>query len=98
MNYQNKFEKQIVYSIEYSDLDNLIEKIYDVEFESAFFQRNDSTLSVSVDGTLSDYDQKDLVEFFSTGIQKYNTLCLLLNDMCRKDMIEPGNYIINICW
>ncbi len=98
MNYQNKFEKQIVYSIAYYDLDNLINKIYDIKFESALDQMNDSTLSLSVDGTLSEYDQKDLVEFFSTGIQEYNTLRLLLNDMCRKDMIEPGNYIINICW
>lgn len=98
MNYQNNFEKQIVYSIDYSNLDSLIKKIYDVDVESALCQKNDSTLSVSVDGTQSDYDKKDLVEFFSTKIQEYNTLRLLLNDMCRKDMIEPGDYIINICW
>lgn len=98
MNYQNKFEKHITYSIDYNDLNSLIKKVYDVDFESCLDQSNDSTLSISVDGMLSLFDQNDLEVFLSTKIQEYNTLRLLLNDMCRKNLIEPGQYLVNISW
>lgn len=98
MNYQNKFKKHITYSIDYNDLDSLIKKVYDVDVESCLDQSNDSTLFISVDGILSRFDQTDLEVFLSTEIQEYNTLRLLLNDMCRKNLIEPGQYLVNISW
>lgn len=98
MNYKDKFEKQISYSIDYGDLDDLIKEIYGVEFESALEQDNDTSLFISVDGQFDDYDETDFEFFLNSGEQGYNTLRILLNDMCRKDMIEPGLYIINICW
>lgn len=98
MNYQNKFEKHITYSIDYNDLNSLIKKVYDVDFESCLDQSNDSTLFISVDGILSRFDQTDLEVFLSTESQEYNTLRLLLNDMCRKNLIEPGQYLVNISW
>lgn len=98
MNYQDKFEKQISYSIGYHDFDKLIEEVYGIEYESCLDQENDSTLSISVDGKFDEYAETDLEYFLNTIIQEYNTNRLLLNDLCRKGLIEPGLYLINISW
>ncbi len=98
MKYQDKFKKQISYSIEYYEFDDLIKEVYGIDYESIIDQDNDSTLKINVDGKFDDYDETNLEFFLNSGVQEYYTNRLLLNDLCRKGLIEPGLYLINISW
>lgn len=97
-NYEVYLKKQIVYSIKYNDLDNILSKEYEHSFETALDQPNDSVLNISVNGILDKWEEQELVEFKNTGKQMYSTLKILLNDLCRQNKIPSGSYIIIICW
>jgi hypothetical protein len=98
MKYQDKFKKQISYSIEYYEFDDLIKEVYGIDYESIIDQDNDSTLKINVDGKFDDYDETNLEFFLNSEVQEYYTNRLLLNDLYRKGLIEPGLYLINISW
>lgn len=97
--YQERFKTQTSYSIDDKALEELLESVYNnIKIEVALDQSNDSTLSFNVTGQFNKYDEIDLELFQNTNEQDYNTIRILLNDMCRKNFIEPGLYLINISW
>lgn len=96
MNYKDKFEKRVVYSIDAFDLDEILQEEYNKNFETILDQDNHSTLKIKVDGQFSKWDEKELESYESTGNQQYNTLRLLLNNLCRQGKIEAGDYLISI--
>lgn len=99
MKYQNKFTEETTYSIDYSDLNEIIRKEYSCpNFECALDQSNDSTISISIDGNFDKFDQKRFEKFLQNKKQEYDTTQLLLQDMCRKEFIKSGLYLIYICW
>jgi hypothetical protein len=97
MNYQDKFKKESYFTIDYSDLDEIISAEYgESDFTTALGQSNDSTLEFYIDGTF-DYDE---VEAFikDKEFDEYSTTSNLLNHLCAKDKIDAGFYLISICW
>lgn len=95
----NRFKKVEYFEIEYHELDDIINSIYpDIDFECALDKMNDSCVSYSIDGILNEYDEQELLKLLEGEPQEYNSEQILLNDMCRKGLIEKGNYLINISW
>lgn len=93
-------EKQTVTVIEASDLDNFVKEVYGQYFSFVVDQeaRNDSTHSFPRIGEpLHEYHEKDLKEFIETG-EHDHLARTLLNDLCRKGLIEAGKYVVNVCW
>ena len=99
-NYKDKFVQETYFTIDYGDLDEIIQEEYNCpNFTSALGQSNDSTLNIPIDGDFCNLDQQELEQFLEDHDQDDRTTTrLLMNDLCRKGLIWPGNYLIQICW
>jgi hypothetical protein len=97
-----KFERLEVIEVDYSDLNDLVHRVYgnkDYEFVADEEMNNDSTKlyrDVGREGVDS-YEEEKLEKFKKGGIETYITRTLL-EDMCRSGHLEPGNYLISVCW
>lgn len=88
--------KKITYiEMDYHEFDELVKEKYGIETEFVANQEanNDSEYSFNVDGKLSDYQREDWEE---KNFQYGNGL--LLNKLCEDGHIEPGKYLITVCW
>ena len=90
-----KHEKLEVIKVEYFDLETLIEETYGHIFS---FQGDEEVGSedckfYKITGEVSSYEESSLREFKEDGSGMYMT-GLLMQDMCRKGIIEKGNYLI----
>lgn len=95
--YQNRFREKLVYEIDYSDLDDILKEEYNLngDFSCAIGQSNDSTLEIEVD---EDFDD-DLQEILNpSNYDGWITTSALLHHLCSLNKIEPGTYLIQICW
>ena len=99
-NYKDKFAQETHFTIDYGDLDEIIQEEYNCpNFTSCLGQSNDSRLTFHIDGNLNRFDEEELQEFLRDHDQdEYGTTRLLMNDLCRKGKIESGHYLISISW
>jgi hypothetical protein len=58
---------------------------------------NDSYHKIVVTGELDDYISK-VVDEVKKGLQPYYSTEPLLQDLCSKKAIQPGHYLIEVCW
>ena len=98
--YKDKFVQETYFTIDYGDLDEIIQEEYNCpNFTSVLGQSNDSTIDLTITGDFDNWDELSLLEFLKDHYQdEYSTTRILMNDLCRKGLIEPGNYLISICW
>lgn len=95
-----KCKKETVIVVDYGDLDNFISKVYDVDFEVVADQElmNDVDKKISVKkSVLNKWEQQDLDDFKSGKIKTF-MLYTLMTDLANRDLIEEGNYLIEISW
>ncbi len=95
-----KVEKKILFKVNYSDLDDFISKVYNQEFEFAVAEESSNDTSHEfggIDGVIDEYDEKQLAEFIKDGNYNYCAR-IIIQDLCRRKLIEPGDYLINVCW
>jgi hypothetical protein len=95
-----KCQKKTVIEVDYGDLDRFIQEVYGHEYEIVADQElgNDCCKSVTVKKEkLNQWEQADLDMFISTGIYRY-MLHTILSDLCNRDLLEPGEYVIEISW
>lgn len=96
-----KFEKFEVISVDYSDLEDLVQRVYsqpDYSFVSSEELGNDSQkLYKGIDGKLDKWEEDDIRSFRENGECNYKGNAIL-NDLCRNGYLQPGNYLIDICW
>ena len=85
--------------VEFGDLERFISQEYGHLFEFAVDQEsgNDTYYAFSVERELDDYERKYIQEFEKTGTGVYLARALL-NDLCIKGKIEPGEYLIRVSW
>lgn len=91
------FKEKVYFTANYGDVDELIQHEYPQlsDFECALDQYNGSKISINVDGNVDDVS---LNQLFESGDQRYDSLDLLFNDLCRKGKIKAGNYLISVSW
>ena len=90
--------------MDYSELEALVQKTYGLKKRWSFVADeecgNDSshTYSVMEKEELDEFDKEDLAEFIAKdGFKPYMT-SRLMQDMVNRDILEPGNYLIEVCW
>ncbi|MBI4919560.1 hypothetical protein HY837_06520 [archaeon] len=92
--------KLTVLEVSWSKFEDFIQKVYNKEYDFVADQEcsNDSSHAFErITGKLDEYEESDLKKFVETG--EYNNLAsILLEDLCRKKLIERGNYLINVSW
>jgi len=95
-----KFRRIEYYEIDYGEFERLIKKAYEQDYNYIYDIdcRHDSSQSYMVQSNeLDKYDEKAINIFIESG--RYNNMvAILLNDLCRRKIIEPGNYLIHVCW
>ena len=97
---QLKHTVRSYFVVDYHDLDNLLREYYpgwDTIISDQELH-NDMEHAIWVQKEeISEYDIDDL-EKSKAG--KHVSWCLntLMTDLCNRDIIEPGDYLITICW
>lgn len=105
---KNIFKKQTIFSVEYNDLNKFIEEKYGhyCNVQEILEASKDSIHSFQVTGTVNPWHKAMLDLFSKTGktwtednlVFSSISVDALLNDLCSKGIIEPGEYQINVCW
>ncbi len=85
-----------------NELDNFVHENYkwakNYEFVPMEECGNDSSHSFTVKGQLDDSDLEEWEEFKrKNGYLAYQN-SLVLNKLCADGFIEPGEYLVNVCW
>jgi len=78
-------------------LDEICKQTYGKDI--TFGTSNDTDYSIDVEKkALPDYDQETVDDCVATGfIQEYD-LNILMNDLCNRDAIPPGHYVVTVSW
>ena len=95
-----KYKEIKYFEVDYDDLDDFISEQYGREFEIVADQElmNDVSKTVTIKkSVLNQWEQKDLEEWKLTGRKNW-MLYTLLTDLCNRDLIPEGEYLINISW
>ena len=101
-----KVKARTTFHVDAFDLDDIFEEAFPEaawkhgDFCAAKECGNDSTVELSVDTEpLGDFEAKDLAKNLagerSSG---YGDPDLLLGEMCRRGLVEPGVYMVGVCW
>lgn len=96
-----KVSKEIVFCVDYRDFENTVLEIYrrTYSFISDMECGNDTEhLFSNINGDIGPYDEEELIKWKDNKIPAFYLADSLLNDMCRNGHIEPGNYLILVCW
>ena len=91
-----EYKKMEVFKVDYSEIENLVEKVYghSFNFHADEEMGSDSYRLYNVNGEVNESAEKALKEFKETGYNQFITRTLL-NDMCRQGVIEKGNYLVD---
>lgn len=102
-----ELKKTEYYEIDFSDLDQLIEKHlgFNPESVACWEMGNDSSKVISVSKKLDEYEKEDLELLLKDGEQygeklrnSYDAPRLCMIELCCRNIIPEGNYLIDICW
>ena len=88
--------------VDYGDLERFVHKYYPLNNKWSFVASeecgNDSTHSFPIKKEkMGDYELKALERFKAGHHQNFIT-SIILTDLCNKDLIDEGEYLINVCW
>lgn len=92
-------KKETIIRADYREVEKLINKTYGIDYSIVECEElgNDSTVSFNnINGEIESEEEHELEETI-LGNNMYRTH-LLLNDLCRKGLIEAGNYVIDVRW
>lgn len=94
-------KKETVFTCEYHDIEKLIQDTYGIEeYNLPCIEccSNDTSLTYTIDKTpLREYQEKRIKEFIEEPNKEYMTQTFM-GDLCNKDIIEPGKYVVNVSW
>lgn len=95
---QLKVDEEKVFFVDYGDLDEFINHHYPnlqnkFEFVADEEMSNDSSKQICVDGKVDEGSKAQIQE--GEGMFMTNPL---LNDACRRGLLEKGMYVIRVSW
>lgn len=97
-----KCEKETIISVEYDDLEDYVEKVYPFlkGYQFAVVQEcgNDTQHRFVIDGKIDKQDAEDWEKIKVNKVLKNYRNRLLLDMLCHDGLIEPGTYLIAVCW
>jgi hypothetical protein len=86
--------------MDYAELEKLVKEKFGFKkycFAAVEECGNDSSHEFTVDGELDEFDKEDLKKWEDGEFVKY-TNGILLNALCFHEIIEPGDYVIEVFW
>lgn len=95
-----KSVKEAVFTVEYSDFDDFVSHEYGRQYNCCAMGEfnNDSCYKYFVEKDLSDpHIQEDLDAAREKGVFSVS-IPTILTDLCNRNLIEPGTYLIEVCW
>lgn len=93
--------KEVMFSVDYHDLEEFIAKAYKLKEWSFVADQecgNDSQHSFDVDKKLDEYELEEIKEFQEKKQQSQFMVGTLLNHCCARGLIEKGEYLVRVCW
>ena len=99
-----KVTERTIKEVEYHDLDNFVNEhlfngMHIFEIVPMEELNNDSVSEFVVDGEVDDYEDEEIQEYIATGGKRGMYLTsAILNYLCRKGLLDKGDYLISICW
>jgi len=93
--------KRTVFEVDYTDLEEFINEVYDVDDYSIPASEevgNDTTLSQEVEKEKPLNNEDKVTKFTGGNGNAQWILDDLMTDMCNRGLIEEGYYNINICY
>ncbi len=102
-----ELKKTEYYKMGYNDLDELVKEHlgFNPESVACWEMGNDSYKVMMVFKSLDNYEEKDLKLLLEDGEQYghkvrngYSAPRLCMVELCRRNIIPEGNYLISICW
>jgi threonine synthase len=96
-----KMKKVSYLEIECRDLDKFIQEVYDIPYFSCAAVeewRNDSQHRICVEKEELYKWDRDKIEEVKAGKEPNYSLRAVMIDMCNQGLIEPGDYLISVCW
>ncbi len=96
-----KITTKTINFIDYNDLEEFLCKTYgldEVSVPSILEASNDSSHTVwASKGPLDKYQEIEMKKFLENPYSVYG-LHTIFKDLCNKDLIAPGNYVIQVSW
>jgi hypothetical protein len=87
------------HSVDSYALAKFIADYYDLgNFDATLESSNDTTHDITVSGNLDKWEEDDLKEILEMKGCEYYKLGVVLNDLCRKDVIPAGEWLVRVCW
>lgn len=101
--YKYEREKTVHFRISYNVVDDIVRKHYGDGNSSYAFAvveecRNDTIHEFVVDGILDDYAEEHAARFREIGDPGYLMNGDILNILCQDGWLEPGTYLVEVCW
>jgi len=92
--------KEVMISVDYDDLEDLIREVYGKPFQIVADQEwdNDSHYSFAVKKEKLEAGDLDELKSFKEDGKYMNITNILLTDMCNNGIIDEGEYLIAVCW
>lgn len=94
-------KREVYITMDYYELEELVKKTYEIKNYSFIATEecgNDSTHSFNVERkSLRDFEQ-EYIDEMKSGNPITCSNYAILNDLCNKEVLEPGNYLIEVCW
>ena len=94
--------RKVTYNtIDYAEWERVVAEIYSAKgwsFVADHEGNNDSNYSFDVNGKMDDWDEGHLKEFKKDCNKGGWVTQVLLDDLCRNGIINPGVYLIEVCW
>lgn len=80
------------------ELCNLIKEFYNLDKFEILEAGNDTHGYFRITGTEDFFTKEDLEEILKEKSVEWFSLKAILNDLCRENIIEKGNYIVDFSW
>jgi hypothetical protein len=95
-------KKVSVIEMDYSEFEEIVKRVYgvkDYSFVATEECGNDSshTFEVTEKEELDEWETADIAEFTEKGHKSYVNYTLF-KDLIRRGELEPGQYLVNVCW
>ena len=97
---QLKMTTKVTHFVEYDDFDRFVTQIYnfsDYEFVTYAEANNDSSYTFEPTGKIEDYNEKEADKIRSGKIRIFQNH-LLFDCLVADGYLDPGTYVINVCW
>ena len=95
-----KFKRVSYFEVDHSELEDAINKAFNLpdfyNFPDDMECNNDTKLKINVSENLTAYNKKNLGRFLR-GEGNFRAEALM-NDMCRRKLIPPGEYLVSVSW